>query len=209
MEIMTFTKEEFEDLKRKDEKLSRVMDLAHPRVRYINPNLFETLVKQIIGQQISLKSAATIGQRFEDCFGTITPENILASAQEEMRPLGVSSTKARWIYEAAEKFQEDLEFYQHLSKKSNEEIRSHLLTFNGVGPWTVDMLLIFSIGRKDILSYEDLGVRNGLMKLYGLEKITKKDFQAYQEKFSPLGTLASLYFWEVYSKDLLTISLDY
>ncbi len=200
MEIMTFTTKEFEELKRKDERLARVMELVKPRIRYISDDLFQTMVKQIIGQQISLKSAETVWKRFEEQYGAITPENILSMTQDDIRPLGVSMTKARWIYEAAGKFQEDPEFYHHLSKKNNEDIRSHLLTFNGVGPWTLDMLLMFSLGRKDVLSYEDLGVRNGLCKLYGLEKITKKEFKAYQDKFSPLGTMASLYLWEVYAK---------
>ena len=160
------------------------------------------MVKQIIGQQISLKSADTVWNRFEDHFGTVSQDRILSGSKEAMGALGVSMTKAGWIYEAAEKFQQDPEFYHHLKTKSDEDIKSHLLTFNGVGPWTVDMLLMFSLERKDVLSYEDLGVRNGLLKLYGLDKITKKEFKAYQEKYSPLGTLASLYLWEVYAERL-------
>lgn len=93
-------------------------------------------------------------------------------------------------------------------KKSNEEIREHLLTFKGVSPWTIDLLLMFSLGRKDILTYEDFGVKNGLMKLYGLNALSKKEFKTYQQKFSPLGTLASLYFWEIYDKNFPMEKLD-
>lgn len=201
MEFITFTPEDLTMLKSKDETLGKTMDLVKPRPRVLHPDLFENMVRQMVSQQISLKSAETVWKRFEKQYTTITPAHILEKPREEMSSLGISPTKAQWIYEAAGKFQNDPTFYQLLRRKSNEEIKNHLLTFRGVGPWTVDMLLIFTLRRKDILSYEDLGVRLGLMKLYGLDKISKKEFKTYQDRFSPLGTLASLYFWAIYAKD--------
>lgn len=201
MAVLHFTQAEYDELRQKDKRLAQVMDLVSPRIREVTPDLFETMIKQMIHQQISMKSAATVWDRFENKLGNVTPKTILSLSIEELQSLGISTKKANWIYEAAEKFHRDPLFYEKLSLKSNEEIHNHLLTFNGIGPWTVDMLLMFSLCRKDILSYEDLGVKNGLMKLYGLESISKKEFRIYQEKFSPLGTLASLYFWEVYAKD--------
>ncbi len=201
MDILYFTPDEYQELKEKDERLGKVMDITTLRIREITPDLFSTMIRQMIHQQISMKSAETVWGRFQEKLESITPKTILSLSIDELQGLGISMKKALWIHEAAKKFDEDPHFYTELSTKSNEDIRNHLLTFSGIGPWTVDMLLMFSLGRKDILSYEDLGVKNGLMKLYGLDSISKKEFQSYREKFSPLGTLASLYFWEVYSKD--------
>jgi DNA-3-methyladenine glycosylase II len=79
----------------------------------------------------------------------------------------------------------------------DQEVADTLVTLNGIGPWTAEMIMIFSMGRKDIMSYGDLAIRRGLMLLYGHEEISKDLFRDYQKKFSPYGTLASLYLWEI------------
>lgn len=201
MEILTFTSKDVEALKEMDPTLAKAMDDVTLRDRLMYPDLFENMVRQMISQQISVKSATTVWNKVVHQYAPITPQRILEKSEEELASLGLSTTKARWIHEAAKKFQRDSFFYKALSSKSTKEIREHLLIYDGVGPWTADMLLIFSLGHKDILSYEDLGIRQGIMKLYGLKTLTKKEFRGFQEKFSPLGTLASLYFWAIYTED--------
>jgi len=84
-----------------------------------------------------------------------------------------------------------------LAHLSDEEVIKQLSLLNGVGIWTAEMLLIFSLQRPDVVSYGDLGIRKGMMKLYGLESLTKKQFESYREHYSPYGSVASLYLWEL------------
>lgn len=114
---MVFTKAEFNTLKEKDERLAKVIGLVIPIQREITPNLFLSMVKQMIHQQISMKAAYTLWQRFEHRLGVITPKTILSLNIGERQDLGITMTKALWIHEAAEKFYNEPEIYEHLFKK--------------------------------------------------------------------------------------------
>ena len=123
MDILYFTPDEYHELREKDERLGKVMDIATLRIREITPDLFMTMVKQMIHQQISMKSAETVWGRFEEKLGAITPKTLLNLPIDELQGLGVSIKKAVWIHEAAKKFHENPLFYTQLSTKSNEDIR--------------------------------------------------------------------------------------
>lgn len=197
MPILTFTQEEMEELKKKDSRLGKVMEKLPLYEREVDEDLFRSLISSIVGQQISMKAAETVWKRFLDHFGEITPEKLCHASLEEIQALGISMRKATYIHKTAEKIQEKVVDLSALWTMDDEEVAKTLVTLNGIGPWTAEMIMIFSMGRKDILSYGDLAIRRGLMLLYGHEKITKELFEAYRKRFSPYATLASLYLWEI------------
>ena len=201
MEKYLFSEDEISGLKKKDKKLAKAMDEIGEIKREINPDLFESLVNNIVGQQISMKAQDTIWKRFLDHFSAITPENIYNASLEEIQSLGISMRKATYIHKAAEKVHSGELDIHKLWEMSDEDVSKTLVSLDGIGLWTAEMLMIFSMGRKDILSFGDLAIRRGMMNLYGHKEITKERFEKYRKRYSPYGTLASMYLWEL-SKDI-------
>ena len=195
--------EELEILKKKDKKMARAIERIGTIQREINPDLFESLVNTIVGQQISMKAQDTIWKRFLDHFTVITPEIIYRASLEEIQRLGISMRKATYIHSAAEKVHTGELNIESLWEMSDEDVIRTLVSLDGIGIWTAEMLMIFSMGRKDILSFGDLAIRRGMMNLYGHKEITKERFEHYRKRYSPHGTLASMYLWEL-SKDIYT-----
>jgi len=195
--------EELEILKKKDKKMARAIERIGTIQREINPDLFESLVNTIVGQQISMKAQDTIWKRFLDHFTVITPEIIYRASLEEIQKLGISMRKATYIHRAAEKVHTGELNIESLWEMSDEVVIRTLVSLDGIGIWTAEMLMIFSMGRKDILSFGDLAIRRGMMNLYGHKEITKERFERYRKRYSPHGTLASMYLWEL-SKDIYT-----
>ena len=199
MNILTFTPDEYEGLKAKDEKMKRAMEKLPMYEREVDDDLFRSLINNIVGQQISMKAADTVWKRFLDHFKEITPLRLYEADLAEIQSLGISMRKATYIQKTAEKVHKKIVDLEALWTMEDQEVADTLVTLNGIGPWTAEMIMIFSMGRKDIMSYGDLAIRRGLMLLYGHEEITKELFRKYQERFSPYGTLASLYLWEISS----------
>ncbi len=199
MKILTFTPDEYEGLKARDEKMKRAMEKLPMYEREVDDDLFRSLISNIVGQQISMKAADTVWKRFLDHFKEITPLKLYEADLAEIQSLGISMRKATYIQKTAEKVHKKIVDLEALWTMDDQEVADTLVTLNGIGPWTAEMIMIFSMGRKDIMSYGDLAIRRGLMLLYGHEDITKELFRKYQERFSPYGTLASLYLWEISS----------
>ena len=199
MNILTFTPDEYDGLKAKDEKMKRAMEKLPMYEREVDDDLFRSLISNIVGQQISMKAADTVWKRFLDHFKEITPLKLYEADLAEIQSLGISMRKATYIQKTAEKVHKKIVDLEALWTMEDQEVADTLVTLNGIGPWTAEMIMIFSMGRKDIMSYGDLAIRRGLMLLYGHEEITKELFRKYQERFSPYGTLASLYLWEISS----------
>ena len=105
--------------------------------------------------------------------------------------------KAGYIKSAAEAVYSGRIDLSALHELSDEEIIHRLMALPGIGVWTTEMLLIFSLGRKDVLSYGDLAIRRGLCKLYGHKTLTKEQFARYKSRYSPYGSIASLYLWRL------------
>ncbi len=185
----------------KDEKLASVIKEVGHIKRKINSDFFENLIFKIIGQQISNKAYLTICQRFKDLLGEINPDNILSTSDETLQHCGISFRKVEYIKNASFFWKnEDFDF-KNIQNYSDEEIIQCLTKIKGVGIWTVEMLLIFSLGRKNVISYNDLVIKKGLMNLYGLEKIDKKIFNKYKALYSPYATVASFYLWNIGNLD--------
>lgn len=189
-----YGEKELNYLKRKDKKLAYVIDKIGFVERNIEPDIFVCIVKNIVGQQISNKALDTIWNRFIDRIGTVTPENIYNS---DLDGIGVSAKKVVWIKEFSRKVLENEFDIDALYKKSDSDAIKELCTLDGIGKWTAEMVLIFSMNRMDILSYGDFGIKNGMKILYNKKEITKDIFEKYKKRYSPYGSVASIYLWEV------------
>jgi len=195
MDYYKYGETEVNYLKSKCKKLSKAIDRIGMIERSIIPESFPALISSIISQQISTKAAATVKERLKNLIGEISAENILNASQEDIQSCGMSHRKVSYIIGVAEAAQSRFIDFDNLDKLSNNEIIEKLTSLNGIGIWTAEMLLIFSLTRPDIISYGDLAIRNGIMHLYGLESLSKKEFEVYRNRFSPYNTVASLYFW--------------
>ena len=178
-----------------------VLGAAIARIGHIDreviPNLFTALVNSIAGQQISGKALATVWARLCDRLGEITPETILAEGEDGLRACGMSGRKAGYMLAAAHAVQDGTINIHSLVDKSDDEIIKTLTALPGVGRWTAEMLLIFSLERPDVFAFDDFGIRKGLCRLYGLEELTRVQFEEYRARYAPYATVAGLYLWEI------------
>ena len=181
-------------LKKKDKKLATVIDKVGVVERKLEPDIFVCIVKNIVGQQISNKALDTIWNRFINRVGKVTSENIYNT---DLEGIGISAKKIMWIKEFSRKVLEKEFSIEALYEKSDNDAIKELCTLDGIGKWTAEMVLIFSMNRMDVLSYGDFGIKNGMKILYNKKEITKELFEKYRKRYSPYGSVASMYLWEV------------
>ena len=197
MHTFRYGKTELDHLKKRDAKLGSAIDTIGMIERNVTPDLFVALVASVASQQISAKAAETVWRRMEEKFQAITPSSIAGTTPEEIQQCGMSMRKAgfiRGIGDAVCNGSLDLE---ELPELSDEEVITRLSALNGVGVWTAEMLLIFSMERPDVVSWGDLAIRRGMMQLYKKSSIDRTAFERYRKRYSPYGSVASLYLWEI------------
>jgi len=197
MHIFRYGETEINHLKKQDKKLGAAIDEIGMIERKVTPDLFEALVASVASQQISARAAETVRARMEAQLGEITPASVAAATPEEIQQCGMSMRKARYIKgigDAVAGGSLDLAWLRELS---DDEVITRLSALNGVGVWTAEMLLIFSMERPDVVSLGDLAIRRGMMRLYEKESITRAEFERYRKRYSPYGSVASLYLWEI------------
>lgn len=161
------------------------------------PGLFPGLAQSIVGQQISMKAADAVWQRLERLTGGVTPGSIAALEEDELRSCGISGRKAQYLRQIARAFLSGDIGEQRLLNAPDEEVIATLTQLPGVGRWTAEMLLIFTLERPNVMSYGDFGLRKGLCMLYHHREMTRERFSRYARRFSPYGTAASLILWEI------------
>ena len=165
--------------------------------REVFPDLFEALINSIAGQQISGKALQTVWKRLCDAVGAVTPENLLAAGEERLRACGFSGRKANYMLSAARAVADSTLDIHSLVEKPDEEVIHALTALPGVGRWTAEMLLTFSLQRPDVLAYDDFGIRKGMCRLYGLDILSKAQFAEYRARYAPHATVAALYLWHI------------
>ncbi len=189
-------------LRRVDKQLAAVMRRVGPCPlqprRQVAP--WQALVRSIAYQQLNGTAAETIFNRFLALFPDETfpsPEQILAAPEEKMRAAGLSRAKTAAIKDIAVKTAAGLvPDRKGMKRLSDAEIIARLTVIRGVGPWTVEMLLMFTLGRPDVLPATDYGVRCGFQLVYGLNELPlPKDILAHGERWRPYRTVASWYLW--------------
>lgn len=161
-------------------------------------NYFLSLTESIISQQLSVKVADVIFARFENLFPEkqVTPEQVLLIDTEKMREVGMSYAKAKYVKAIAQHVLDSPLMFEQFDEMSDEDIIADLIQIKGVGRWTAEMFLMFTMGREDIFSYGDLGLRNAIKKLYGVEEVTPETASAIVSLWSPYKTYASRYLWK-------------
>ncbi len=191
--------EEVDHLRSRDPRLGAVIDRVGHIYRPVIPDLFEALVNSIVAQQISSRALATIWGRMRERFAPLTPERLASLAPEDVQRCGMTLRKAGYIVDIADRVASgtlDLDPVR-ISSLSDEEVCAELVELPGIGTWTAEMLLTFSLQRPDVMSYRDLAILRGLRMVYHHRVITPELFARYKRRYSPYATTASLYLWAI------------
>ena len=182
------------ELSAKDNILSELIEQYDDLELISRGDLFYTLIRSIIGQQISVKAASTVWSRLSEKVGEIIPENILSQSTDELRNCGLSGKKVEYIRGISESWN-DYSNYEW-EKMDDEEIVKKLIKLRGVGRWTAEMILIFTLLRPDIFPIGDIGMIRGIEKTYNSgEKMSMDEIYGISEKWKPWRTVACCYMW--------------
>jgi DNA-3-methyladenine glycosylase II len=197
---MTKVSEQLIHLK-KDKALKKVIEKVGVLKSTKDLDLYLSLMRAIVGQQLSVKAANTIWNRFLELFKEGYPEakKVLNITDDKLRSAGLSYQKAGYIKNIAKfSIEKGLE-YKQLKSKTDDELIEYLVEIKGVGRWTVEMLLMFNLKRLDIFPKDDLGIQNGIKSMYNLNADTKKELYKEMERIAeawrPYRTLACMYVW--------------
>jgi DNA-3-methyladenine glycosylase II len=185
----------------KDKKLKKLIGKQQAYTISKRKDIHFYLIASIMSQQLSTKVANTIRQRFLDLYGgrIPKPEAILVTSHETLRSIGLSNAKATYVHNVARFAIDSGMDHRKLGKMSNEEVIAYLTQIKGVGRWTAEMLLMFSLGREDVFAIDDWGIQNAMIHLYKLDRSDKKAFRSellrISEKWSPYRTYACMHLW--------------
>lgn len=192
-----YGEKETDYLKSRDKRLGEVIDRIGHIEREVAPDLFYAIVRNIVAQQISGRAAETVIARIEAALGGITAATIAAADAATLQRCGTSMRKAEYIKDFAAKVTTGEFDIAAIAGMPDAEVIAALSSLRGIGVWTAEMLLLFTMQRPDILSFGDLGIHRGMRMVYRHRKITKALFEKYRRRLSPCGSVASLYFWAV------------
>lgn len=165
----------------------------------MSTNYFSDLCEAIVNQQLSEKAGSTIFNRFKALFPhqKITAKYTVKLTNEKIRQCGISGAKTNYITDLAQKVHSGELKLERLEKLDNQTIIKELTKVKGIGPWTAEMFLMFSLGREDVFSKGDLGLRKAIQKLYAIKKpLTDKYYQEISTKWSPYRTYACMILWK-------------
>jgi len=185
----------------KDKKLKKLVEGGDPHTLRKRKNICIYLCASIMSQQLSTKVADVIYQRFIKLYSGKEPsaQQIIDTPFETLRGIGLSNAKVSYVKNVAQFELEHGMDAKRLGKMSNEEVIDYLVQIKGVGRWTVEMLLMFALGREDVFAVDDLGIQNAMAGLYKLDKTDKKFLKAemirISEKWSPYRTYACVHLW--------------
>ena len=185
----------------KDKKLKKVIAKHKPHKLVKRKNICTYLCASIMSQQLSTKVADVIYKRFINLYGgkEPTPQQIFDTPFEKLRGIGMSNAKVSYVQNVARFEIESGMDHKKLQKMNNDEVVEYLIVIKGVGRWTIEMLLMFALGREDVFAVDDLGIQNAMIKLYKLnnsdKKKLKEDMLQLSAKWSPYRTYACVHLW--------------
>jgi DNA-3-methyladenine glycosylase II len=186
----------------KDKRLREILAEQDPVEIKQRKNIPLRLCASIMSQQLSTKVAAVIFKRFLELFGgkEPTPQQIVETPFETLRGIGLSNAKTLYVLNVAHFAIEHKLDDKKFKKMSNEEVIELLTQIKGVGKWTVEMLLMFTLGREDVFAIDDYGIQTAIKKLYKIDDTNKKEFRQnmlkLSQKWSPYRTYACLHLWQ-------------
>ena len=188
-------------LRKSDSRMGRLIDeYGSPEFNPIN-NYYESLVRSIIYQQLSGKAASTIFGRFKNLFNSKSfpkSKDVLTIPHETLRSVGLSHQKANYIRDLSDKWEKGEVDLSNLDQLSDEEISTELIKVKGIGQWTADMFLMFTLVRPDVFPFGDLGVQKGIMGLNKMDRLpTPKEMEMEADMWRPYRTVAAWYLWKL------------
>jgi DNA-3-methyladenine glycosylase II len=183
-------------LARRDPVMGAIMR-AHPKIFLVRRGEpFLTLARAIVGQQISVKAAQSVWDRFSACVGVVTPENVLLRERPLLRACGLSDRKTEYIADLAQHFANGSIHVHRWPQMSDEEIIAELLEVRGIGRWTAEMFLIFNLLRPDVYPLDDLGLQKGIRVTYFRgRKVALSTMRRLGERWRPWRSVATWYLW--------------
>lgn len=200
MEVKSY-EEIVEILRSKDKVLSKIIDSVEKEIRPApDIDVYYSLLRSIVSQQLSVKVAKVIWQRFIELFENQYPkaEQVLVTDENELRKIGLSRQKTKYINNVAQfSLSNDISF-EHLNKMTDDEIITYLTQIVGIGKWTVQMILMFAMDRPNVFPVDDLGIQNNMKAWYNLKKEKKEikeKLTKIAKKWEPYRTLACKYVW--------------
>jgi DNA-3-methyladenine glycosylase II len=193
---------EIQELIKKDQQLAPLFERKSHIDVHINDDYFVSLVGTITAQQLSSKVAQIIYNRLENlCQQDITAQKIIEFSEEELRAIGLSFQKIKYLKSLAEHMLSNKVSFDHINEMTNDEIIEMLTQIKGIGVWSAQMFLMFSLGREDVFSVLDLGLRNAVKRLYQNENLTHQDIEKLSENWSPYRSIVSHYLWHAWDND--------
>lgn len=185
----------------KDKRLKKLIDVQAPFILEKRNKIYLRICSSILSQQLSTTVAKVLYGRFLELYNGKEPslKKILQTPAETLRGIGFSNAKASYVHNVCRFFIENKITDAQLHKMSNEELIQLLTQIKGVGKWTVEMTLMFTLGREDVFAIDDLGLKQGIIKLYDLKgtdkKLLQKKIESISLKWSPYRTYACRYLW--------------
>lgn len=192
-----YGEQELQYLKSKDPILGAAIDEIGWIKRPVIPDLFMALLNSIVGQQISTKALATIWERMQERLAPLNAKHLITIPTETLQSCGMSMRKAIYIKDIATMVEDGRLDLESLTELSDDDVCKTLCNVKGIGTWTAEMIMTFSMQRKNIMSWDDLAIHRGLRMLYHHRKITRTLFAKYKKKYAPYATIASIYLWAI------------
>lgn len=186
-------------LQKNDPVMKRILKRVGPFTAKTKRDRFGTLVGSIISQQISVAAARTIKSRLVEAVGPkkITPDSILQLSLDELRAIGVSHQKTTYVLDLSEKVKSEIVDLAQIHRKDDEEVIEEMIQVKGIGRWTAQMFLMFSLGRLDVLPVDDLGIKNAVKNEYGLDDLPAgPQLTEIANNWRPYATIACWYLWQ-------------
>ena len=178
-----------------DSKLGTLIELQKPLLHKPRTNYFFSLCRSIIGQQVSVAAAATIFGRLEAATD-IDPTKIAKLSESAIKAIGLSRQKAGYIKDLAQHFVDDPQVYNHLGQLPDEEVIADLTAVKGIGVWTAQMFLMFTLVRLDVFAPDDIGLQRAMKQLYGWKIVPSKEkLERTAERWRPYRTVACWHLW--------------
>jgi DNA-3-methyladenine glycosylase II len=185
-----------EELIKLDPILGKVIELQRPIVYAAREDYFFSLCRSIIGQQVSVAAASAILKRFEEVT-QLMPENVATLAPEQIKTIGLSRQKASYLHDLAEHFVEDPKIYNHLNKLDDDKVIEELTAIKGIGVWSAQMFLMFTLVRLDVFAADDVGLKRAIKEIYKYQETpNKEELEKIALKWKPYRTVASWHLWQ-------------
>ena len=190
-------------------RMGEVITLVGRVRREMDTDLFSAVVHHIVGQQVSMAAQRTVWARMREHLGEVTPASVNAAAEDELQACGMTHRKASYIKDFARRAADGTFDLAAIEAMDDAQAICALSSLRGVGTWTAEMLLLFCLGRPDVLSFDDLAIQRGLRMVYHHRRVPRPLFERYRRLFSPWGSVASLYLWAVATSSVPGFERDY